>query len=260
MARPLLKRRKSGRLYTRPPEVEAEIDAVLLEDSAALRMRLLVADPADHRYLRSETLVHLLRLAMTQGDDSSRDAVLPVLLGRCESNLAWGVVDDLPGAAELREDILSGFSVLLAGDLTSQKYELDFYECRFNRAFRVFRITAIQAATDDEIVDVSAQQDSHSGDDSFLDDDDALAAVSQAYRTPAGQEGHVLASEVRRALRTLPPQVRKAVILVHVLGYDIESNDPQKVTAATRCGCSGRNIRYLLSRAAAALSRFKEDA
>lgn len=260
MARPLLKRRKTGEVYTRPPEVEAEIDAALLEDAATLRACLLVADPADRRYLRSETLVHLLRLAMVQGDDSGFNAVLPVLLGRCEANLAHGVSDDLRGAVQLREDILLGFSELLAGDLTSQKYELDYYECRFNRAFRAFRISAIKRATDDQIVDVSALQDPHGGEGSVLDDDAALAAASQAFRTQAGQESHVLGREVQRVLRTLPAQVRKAVILVHVLGYDVESNDPSKVTAATRCGCSGRNIRYLLSRAAAALSRFKEDA
>ena len=260
MARPLLKRRKTGEVYTRPPEVEAEIDAALLDDAATRRARLMVADPADRRYLRSESLVHLLRLAMAQGDDPCFNAVLSVLLGRCESNLAHGVSDELHGAAQLREDILLGFSELLAGDLTSQKHELDYYECRFNRAFRAFRITAINRASDDQIVDISAQQDPHGGEGTALDDDDALAAVSQAYRTRPGQESHILGDEVQRALRALPPQVRKAVILVHVLGYDVESNDPSKVTAATQCGCSGRNIRYLLARAAAALSRFKEDA
>lgn len=260
MARPLSKRKKTGQVYTRPPEIEAEIDAALRLDAATVRAHVLVADPADSRYLRSETLVHLLRLAMAQGDDLTFNSVLPVLLGRCEANLAQGVSDGLRGAEQLREDILLGFSELLARDLTSQKFELDYYECRFNRAFRAFRITAIKRANDDQIVDVYAQRDPHDGEGSALDDDAALAAVSQAYRTPAGQEQHVLGREVQQALRTLPAKVRKAAILVHVLGYDVESNDPSKVTAATLCACSGRNIRYLLSRASAALSRFKEDA
>ena len=33
-------------------------------DAATIRAYVLVADPADRRYLRSETIVHLLRLAM----------------------------------------------------------------------------------------------------------------------------------------------------------------------------------------------------
>jgi DNA-directed RNA polymerase specialized sigma24 family protein len=250
----------TGQVYTRPPEVEAEIDAAVREDAASILSRLRLEDPADRRYLRSETLVHLLRLAMAQGNDPGFNAVLPELLRRCEANLAHGVSDELRGAEQVREDILLSFSELLAGDLTSQKHELDYFECRFNRAFRAFRITAIKRARDDQIVDVPAHSDSHGGDDTGLDDDAALAAVSQAYRTRAGQESHVLGREVRRALQKLPPQVRKAVVLVHVLGYDVESNDRNKITAATQCGCSGRNIRYLLARAAAALSRFKEDA
>lgn len=260
MARPLSKRKKTGQVYTRPPEIEAEIDAALSLDAATIRAHVLLADPSDRRYLHSETLVHLLRLAMAQGDDLTFNSVLPVLLGRCEANLAHGVSDGLRGAEQLREDILLGFSELLARDLTSQKFELDYYECRFNRAFRAFRITAIKRANDDQIVDVSAQQDPHDWESSTLDDDAALAAVSQAYRTPAGQEQHILVREVQQALRTLPAKVRKAVVLVHVLGYDVESKDPSKATAATLCACSGRNIRYLLSRATAALSRFKEDA
>lgn len=260
MARPLSKRKKTGQVYTRPREIEAEIDAALRLDDGTVRAHVLVADPADRRYLRSETLVHLLRLAMAQGDDLTFNSVLPVLLGRCEANLAHGVSDGLRGAEQLREDILLSFSELLARDLSSQRFELDYYECRFNRAFRAFRITAINRANDDQIVDVAAQQDPHDWESSTLDDDAALAAVSQAYRTPACQEQYVLGREVQQALRILPAKVLKAVILVHVLGYDIESNDPSKVTAATLCDCSGRNIRYLLSRAAAALSRFKEDA
>lgn len=260
MARPLAKRKKTGHVYTRPPEIEAEIDVALCLDAATVRAHMMVPDPADRRYLRSETLVHLLRHYMAQEDELTFNSVLPVLLGRCEANLAHSVSDGLRGAEQLREDILLRFSELLARDLTSQTFELDYYECRFNHAFRAFRITAIKRADDDQIVDVSALQDPRDGEGSTLEDDAALSAVSKAFRTPAGQEGHVFGREVQQALRTLPARVRKAVVLVHVLGYDVESNDPSKVTAATLCGCSGRNIRYLLSSAAAALSRFKEDA
>jgi len=51
---------------------------------------------------------------------------------------------------------------------------------------------------------------------------------------------------------------RDAVVLVHVLGYKVESGDPDEDTAATRCKCTGRTIRNRLMRAAAKLSRFKE--
>jgi hypothetical protein len=43
------------------------------------------------------------------------------------------------------------------------------------------------------------------------------------------------------------------------MGYDVESENPNKTTAATLCGVTGRTIRNRLSNAAKILSRFKED-
>jgi DNA-directed RNA polymerase specialized sigma24 family protein len=61
------------------------------------------------------------------------------------------------------------------------------------------------------------------------------------------------------AINKLPEDERRAVILVHVMGYEEESIDPAKVTAATLCGCRGRTIRNRLTRAAKKLSTFKEE-
>ena len=66
-------------------------------------------------------------------------------------------------------------------------------------------------------------------------------------------------SQFVRAIEALPANERDAVILVHVLGYKEESEDPEEETAATRCNCTGRTIRNRLTRATAKLSRFKED-
>lgn len=86
-----------------------------------------------------------------------------------------------------------------------------------------------------------------------------FARVSEAFRSPATQESVAFRSELQDAILTLPPDERDAVILVHGLGYQEESDDPDEVTAATRCNCTGRTIRNRLTRAAAKLSRFKED-
>ena len=42
MARALTKRRRTGMLYTRPPEIEAKIDRALAQDLATLHRRALV--------------------------------------------------------------------------------------------------------------------------------------------------------------------------------------------------------------------------
>src|SRR5919198_27953 len=66
-------------------------------------------------------------------------------------------------------------------------------------------------------------------------------------------------NQLSQAIYTLPPEERDAVILCHIMGYAEEADDPAKRTAATICGVTGPTIRNRLTRAAAKLSRFKED-
>jgi len=258
MARPLTKH-KDGVRYARPPVVETNIDDALRSDHATLRRRLLVTDRGASDYLRAECLVHLIREAHRAGDDRRRDTVLPILLGRCEAILEAKVSEQLPNAVGLREEVLSDFCELLIADGTGEDPNaLDYYECRFNRAFRTLRIDTLRrelratnravALPDEEDVDGPEA------------DEDAFARLSEAFRTPAAQQSTLFLVDLWEAINALPPDERRAVILVHVLGYDEESDKPDKVTAATLCNCTGRTIRNRLSRAAEKLARFKEDA
>jgi len=184
--------------------------------------------------------------------------VLPVLLGRCEANLLVKVPDGkLPEAESLREDILGAFSELFASDGTRNgEDELDFYECKFNRAFRFFRIDIVRRETARLKPVTQMPKPDEEGEPESQDE--VFARVSDAFRTPATQDGDALRSELDDAIHELPPEEREAVILVHVLGYQEESQAPDEETAATRCNCTGRTIRNRLKRAAAKLARFKE--
>jgi DNA-directed RNA polymerase specialized sigma24 family protein len=82
--------------------------------------------------------------------------------------------------------------------------------------------------------------------------------LSEYLRTPAIPQRALVLREFKEALNALPADERKAVILCHIMGYDQESDDPEKITAATICGVRGRTIRNRLTRAAARLSPFKE--
>ncbi len=242
----------------RPHAIEVQIEAALELAPEALRARLAVADRKNPDHLRSETLVHLVRHGRRTRDQGLISLILPVLLNRCESNLLVKVPDgQLPDAASIREEILGAFSELFASDGTTEvPDELDFYECKFNRAFRFFRIDVVrrEAARLKHVAqmpesDVDGEPDAY---------EDVFARVSDAFRSPATQDSAVFRSELQDAILTLPPDERDAVILVHALGYQEESDDPDEKTAATRCNCTGRTIRNRLTRAAAKLSRFKE--
>lgn len=260
MVRPLTKRDSEGVLYIRPVAVEAQVDATLAEDLATLRTRLAVADNASPDYVKSECLVHLIREAVRQGDQGRTNAVLTILLRRCEANLRVKIPDGyLPNAADIREEVLSRFSELFAADgADATQDELDYFECRFNRAFRTFRIDLVRSET--TRLNHLAPLPDHTDDGEPEAYEDVFARVSDAFQTPATQESTLFLDALGKAINALPPDERKAVILCHVMGYKEESESPDQVTAATLCNCTGRTIRNRLTQAAKKLSRFKEEA
>ena len=259
MVRPLTKRTKKGGLYARPPAVETAIRAALREDWRTLSRRLEITDTKSPEHLSSECLVHLFRDACRKEDDRRMNAILPVLLGRCEAILKTKIPDWEPGASEMREDVLGRFTDVLArGCVGEQRDELDFYECRFNKALQALRHDVVDRVRRrlGRTVEVPHRDDE---DERELSEEEGLALLSEAGRTPATQEQSARLNEVKEAIEALPPDEREAFVLRRVYGYKVESKDPDEITAAVRCGCTGRTIRNRLSRAEAKLWRSKEE-
>lgn len=69
---------------------------------------------------------------------------------------------------------------------------------------------------------------------------------------PAGQEEPIHLSDLHRALLTLPPERREALLLVGAGGFSYEE-------AANICGCAVGTIKSRVGRARAALSSMMED-
>lgn len=256
MALPLTKTTKRGIVYTRPPEVEAQIDEAALLSPAELKLRLDVTKPEKAGFLRHETLVHFLRRGIATGSMATFNAILPVLLKRCEKTLEGKIFKSLPAVAELREEILGAFAELFASDGAGDvPNELDFYECRFNRAFRMFWIDHATREVEQSgrftVVETEEELDE------ALADEECLKEISDSlhHDTP---EARLRMQQLLEAIDTLPEKERDAVVLVYIMGFKEESNDPDEETAATKCKCTGRTIRNRLASAAAKLARFKE--
>jgi hypothetical protein len=250
MAQPLTKLKKSGERYARPPSVEANVDGALREDADGIRRRLLVTDAKDADYLKSECLVHLARELTRRGEIKLRNAVVMALFVRCEAILKSKIDPSrVPNAKELRETILQEFALLLAGDGADENPdELDFFECRFNAAFRTFRI---------DIMRSTKRADSHAPLPTDARDTEEEVRTNRDVPSCRAEQGDGLARAA--LLDRLPPKVREAVILCHEMGYDEESEDPNKITAATLCKVSGRTIRERLKKAREILSQANED-
>ena len=161
-------------------------------------------------------------------------------------------------AAGLRDDALGEFSELFAVDgYDDNDNDLDFFEIQLNRAFRAFRIDFVRR----EIRRVRTwcplpNLSDHNEPTAY---GDVFSRVSETFRSPATQENTLFRNDLLKAINNLPPDERQAVVLCHLMGLEEESEDPEKTTAATLCGVTGRTIRNRLRRAAAKLVQFKED-
>jgi len=261
MARPLEKT-TNGKLYTRPPEIEAATDAVVGQDLATQCRRALIRDYRHPEYLPSECLVHIIREARRRGDDAARDALLPLLLARCEANLNAKVDGKIAGAVELREDILGDFVELFAVDGSpDDHHELDFFEVRFNRGFFIFRATRVRS----ELTHLNSQTPlpEPSEEITLIEqelNDEVLARLADLQGVEGNPEDLLFRKQVSDAIKALPEDQRKAVVLVHLLGFKQGSENPNETTAATLRGVDERTIRNRLKRAFATLSKLQEVA
>jgi RNA polymerase sigma factor (sigma-70 family) len=260
MARPLTKRKTDGSLYERPDSIEAAVDQALLEDFDSLVRRARIPKRASPGFMPLECVVHLIREASRRGDAKTRDALLSALFERCKAILnAKITADDVESAEEVREEILGDFGVLFAEDETEfdGSNRLDFFECRFNLAFLTFRIPYIERERERAGTIRPMPQERSESDDRT--DDEMLSYMAQAFRTPPDQENYVLQNTLRRAIRTLPLDEQKAVVLRYFLGYPEESEKPSVTSVASLCGVTGRTIRYRLERALKKLSKQLDD-
>jgi DNA-directed RNA polymerase specialized sigma24 family protein len=253
MALPLNKHYPDGRRYFRPPPVEAAIDDLLAQDPAVVSVRAAIQDRGSPEFVQSESLVHLIRDARRRNDEATMNLLIPPLLQRCEANLRSKVSSDLPNAEDIRDEILAQFSELFAADGTGRNPDkLDFFEAHFNEAFKAFRVDIVRREETLRSRANVALPDEEEG-ESTLDKD-----FLKHFETAPAQESTYVLEQLKEAIRSLPPDEQKAVVLCHIMGYEVESKDPEKRTAATICQVSGRTIRNRLKRATAKLASFKE--
>jgi hypothetical protein len=253
MARPLTKTAHQGNLYTRSPSVEAAIDGAIGRDLETLSRHAAIADRLSPEFLPLECLVHLIRDALRRGDEDMTNALLQRLLGRCDAILRKKIPADIAGDwDEVRAEILGDLAVLFVEDATDGKHKLDFFECRFNLAFRTFRIPYLKEEIARSRGRVYALPDS--GEQRDLGDDRFLSELAAKFRDQDPPVDLALRQSISNAMDTLPFDQCKAVMLVYYQGLPIESEDPSVTTAATVCGVTGRAIRYRLSKALETLS------
>ena len=267
MVRPLTKRTSTGELYCRPSDVEHHIDVALAQDVATIQWRLAIVDQKSPDHLKSECLVHMLREALQRNDSAQINMLLPVLLSRCEKIIRSKVLyTEYSNVMDLQEEILSRFAELFIADGTADTCgDLDYFECRFHRAFRTYRIDIVNKET--KQLQRTVPLPTHDQLDESGSGDGITAYVREVLKIPATQEEEVFLDERRSvlwsAIRELPWDERKVIILHEILDYDVESENPDKETVATLCDVTGKTVRNRLKRAKSrlleSLQKLKEE-
>src|SRR5580704_15378362 len=85
MVRELTKRKKkTGELYVRPKVVDAQIVDLLHEEPHSILGRAKITDHLSVKYLRSESLVYVIREALHRNDDTLAADYIKELFCRCE--------------------------------------------------------------------------------------------------------------------------------------------------------------------------------
>ena len=186
--------------------------------------------------------------------------LLPPLLARCEAMLKRKILDsDRPNAAEIRGEILAEFSVLFAEDGSGE-------ESRRTRLLRVpfqlelseflDRFHAPREGRAEPLEELPPENETPDSSGSRRSSPPRLSA----FRNSAMQLPDVF---LQRAPERDPGSFRRtsAGLSFFVVSSDTKRNldDPAETTAASLCGVTGRTIRNRLHRAAAKLSKFKEE-
>ena len=255
MARPLTKKDKQGVLYTRPAAVDGTIDALTAQDLDAIKRRAEIRNRDSSQYLPSECLVYMIRDAGRRADEPAMEAILPFLLSRCEAILRTKIRrEEFSDAEEMIDDVLGEFAVLFAADLTDHRYQLDFFECRFNAAFRTFYLRYLrrERARREDLVEIPARDDPE---DDRTDEEILTAMSDEIFRPWFGGNGQ-LSEEMIDAITRLPANEQKAVMLRFYYGLPEESLDPAKPSVASLCGVTGKTVRNRIGRAMKKLAEY----
>jgi hypothetical protein len=250
MARPLTRvQKKTGKIYVRPKAIEGEIDRALKDSLADAMRRARIRDENSPDYVHPECLVHLIREAKRTGKNHESEAFLQLLLARCEANLRGTIRNDgIPNPEQLRDDILQHLAMKFAQDaVEGGGGRLDYFECRFNSAFRTLRIDFYNREA--ALANRSAAIDSG---EELADEEEANDTTDSGFWRSSSMEDRIFAKQAAAFLQKLPADECQAIIMCRV--WNLTQED-----AARRLGVSVRTIYNRLIRADLKLASIKED-
>jgi len=247
---PLRKRTLKGDLYTRRPEVEAEIGELvgLAEDAMLERCALERGRPG---HVSTEALLHMLRGQRGHQDNPAGSKLFRTLSERVFRTLprAEGQDEISLTREQVREFTYDRFVDLLLADRCTYEERLDYYEINFNDALANLRLTAQKQ--------VWREDNRTTGLETSAEDADLSPEVEEAAGTydPLSAEAldeSLYRSRLDAAIDGLPTIQRRIIEMLRQ-GISIDSQDPSVVTIRSTLGKAEKTIRNQRDKAFARL-------
>lgn len=257
--RPLRKRRLTGELYQRPPEVEALITELALLPRDELIARAAITKRSDSGYVPSECIVYFIRATRNDNNELWFERLYRVLAERVLRSLPRAESPDGKTESLKRElicdKVFGRFVELLSADRAAYVDKVDYFEVRFDGALSSLRRDAQEQVWRDENRFQPLEYDEESGELS-----PEVEAAAGAYNPFAASDFDAPAyrSRLDAAIEALPIEQSR---IIHMLkqGFPIDSKKPDVMTIAKALGRSEKTVRTYSAKAIAALRAAMAD-
>lgn len=232
----LRQRKPGGQLYKRVETIEAKLVELEGLPRDELADRCAIRSRGDAGYVPTECLLHFVRASRQDNSEAWFERLYKLLLARVMGALPNPKSGDGETSSltkeRVRDKVLDRFMELLAGDRQVYEERLDFFEIRFDRALKLYRMDAEKQAWRDENRTRALEYDDDTGD--LSPEVAAAAGFVDPYKSAEFLDE---ASRLRldAAIATLPPEQSRTFHMLR-LGYQMHSTDPEVMTIAKALG------------------------
>lgn len=253
MISPLRKKRKdTGQLYTRFPDIEAQLNQLdhLPPNDLIARCQIPEREPGS---VPTECVLTFVRREWAALNQPLCDPLIKVLLERLRRRLPRTISRDGKSESLVRteaaERVQDEFTSMLMGETNAYDERLDFFEISFSRALSKLSLSAKKRA----------RRSANRQEDLYGDEGEIKAEVEEAIGLDNPFDPDLLQQDVYRsrlpvAMEQLEPLERRIAEMWRN-DIPIHSNDPNIICMTGMTGRSEKGIRIIRDRAFAKLRR-----
>ncbi len=227
---PLTKRSGEGKLYERRPDVEAQLLEIAALPQKEIFSRLSFPNRETPGYLYDETLVYLARQAHVNGDEAAVEQIYIEINKRF-----WVLIRKSSKRCEDPND-LQDFGqdveyVLISKIFDTNSDKGDFAQINFGS----FIVRELKSRLKGYNKRRKIERD--------FEKIDEPTENSHGFQVPAKGFNDLEMQELKQILNGFPENIREAVILHYLEGWQIESQDENEPTVCRKLNVSSRTIR-----------------